>query len=309
MDRVRLALWLVPALVGFALVSACAPRLAAPTRASGELRVLAVETFLADMTQNVAGDRLRVEALMPTGLDPHAFEPTPQDVRRVSESDVLIVNGGGVEAFITKLLQNAGGSAQVVTASAGLASRPLAPGEANAGEGDPHFWLDPTRAVTYVENIRDALARADPAGATVYRANADVYITKLNALDAWIKLEVAAIPPGERKLVTDHDTFGYYADRYGFDVIGMLVPSTSTADSSTAQQLAALIDAIRASHVRAIFLENNSNPQLATQIARDTGARVVTGLFTHSLSEADGPAPTYLKMLEYDTRTIVDSLK
>ncbi|MBI4670226.1 MAG: zinc ABC transporter substrate-binding protein, partial [Chloroflexi bacterium] len=207
--------------------------------------------------------------------------------------------------------ENAGNKYLMLEASKGLPSRALKPGEPHDADnpGDPHFWLDPTQVVKYVENIRDGLTQADPAGAATYKANADAYITKLNALDAKIQATIDALPAAKRKLVTDHDTFGYYADRYGFEIVGMLVPSFSSADSSTAQQLAALIDQIKTSRAQAIFLEQNDNPQVAEQIAKDIGVRVVTGLYTHSTSDANGPAPTYLQMLEYDTQLIVEVLR
>ena len=292
----------------FAL-TACAQT--TPTPDHTTLRVLAVESFLADIAQNVAGDRAQIQTLMPLGVDPHSFEPTPQDIKNVADSKVLIVNGAGFEEFLTKLLENTHSQAIVIEASKGLTSRTLKPDEPHDEDNpvDPHFWLDPTKTIAYVENIRDGLTKADPAGAAVYRANADAYIAKLNALDAQIKNTVSAIPPERRKLVTDHDTLGYYADRYGFEIVGMLVPSFSTADSGTAQQLAALTNKIRASGARAIFVEHNDNPRMAQQIAQEAGVRVVAGLYTHSLSDADGPAPTYLKMLEHNTQLIVDALK
>ena len=276
------------------------------------LRVLAVETFLADITQNVAGDRLKVEALMPLGADPHSFEPTPQDVARVAESDVLIVNGAGFEKFLAPLLQNAGGQRLVIEASAGLTPRVPGTGEgASIGddpEGDPHFWLNPINTIHYVEIIRDGLSQADPAGKDIYARNAQAYIAKLNDLDAWIAAQTAQIPEERRLLVTNHESFGYFADRYGFRVIGAIIPSVSTSASPSAKQLAALIDQIKASGAPAIFLETGSNPQLAQQIAGETGVQVVTDLYTHSVSAAEGPAPTYLELMRYNTSQIVEAL-
>jgi ABC-type Zn uptake system ZnuABC Zn-binding protein ZnuA len=277
------------------------------------LRVLAVETFLADITQNVAGDRLKVEALMPLGADPHSFEPTPQDVARVADSDVLIVNGAGFEKFLTSLLQNAGGKRLVIEASAGLTPRVPPAGEgASIGddpEGDPHFWLNPINTIYYVENIRDGLSQADPAGKEIYARNAQAYIAQLNDLDAWIAAQTAQIPVEHRLLVTNHESFGYFADRYGFRVIGAIIPSVSTSASPSAKQLAALIGQIKASGAPAIFLETGSNPQLAQQIAGETGVQVVTNLYTHSVSAADGPAPTYLELMRYNASQIVEALK
>ena len=294
-------------------VPACAPAPPAAQPAGGSTpNVLATETFLADIAQNVAGDRLKVTALLPIGIDPHSFEPTPQDVAKVSASQVLIVNGAGIEGFLSKLLDNAGGQRQVIVASAGLTSRTPGTGEvrdADHSEGDPHFWLDPNMVVKYVETIRSGLSRVDPAGAAIYARNAEAYSAQLKALDAWIATQVQSIPPGRRLLVTNHESLGYYADRYGFKIIGAVVPSFSTDASPSAQQLARLVNAIKATGARAVFLETGSNPQLAQQVAQEASIQVVADLYTESISPAGGPAPTYIEMMRYNTRAIVDALK
>ncbi len=290
------------------LISGCRGPLGAE---SARPRVLAVATFLADVAQNVAGERLTVEALIPAGVDPHAFEPTPQDVARVAEADVLIINGAGLEAFLGPLLENTVSDARVIEASAGLT--PRAPHEVEEAEehehhheGDPHFWLDPNNVIRYVENIRDGLSQADPGGAAVYAANAASYIAQLRELDAWIVTQVAQIPPERRLLVTNHESLGYFADRYGFRVVGAIVPSASTGASPSAGELAQLIRDIRASGAPAIFLETGANPQLAEQIARETGAKVVTGLYTHSTGSE---APTYIEMMRCNVMAMVETLK
>jgi ABC-type Zn uptake system ZnuABC Zn-binding protein ZnuA len=281
-------------------------------------RVLASESFLADIAQNVAGDRLQVESLIPAGLDPHAFDPTPSDLQRIAESQVLIINGAGFEAWLEPVLKNARGEQTLIEASAGLASRQ--PDKAHAedagsaeehdhGDVDPHFWLDPNNVARYAENIRDGLSKADPAGKEVYAANAAAYLADLRELDAWIKGQVAEIPAERRLLVTNHESFGYFADRYGFKVIGTVIPSFSTGSSPSAQQMAQLTEEIKASGAPAIFLETGSSPQLARQIAGDTGAKVVTDLYTHSLTPADGAAPSYIAMMRHDVRTIVEALR
>ena len=278
------------------------------TQASSLPRVLAVESFLGDIAQNVAGDRLTVEILIPLGVDPHAYQPTPRDAARVTDADVLILNGAGLESFLDSLLQNSGGAHQtVIKAADGLTPLPDPSGE--HPEGDPHFWLDPNNVIKYVENIRDGLSLADPAGATVYATNANAYISGMNALDTWIKSQVQSVPTARRQLVTNHETFGYFAARYGFTIVGAIVPSISSGAAPSAQELAGLIDTIRTSGAPAIFLETGSNLQLADQIASETGVKVVTGLYTHSLSAADGPAATYIDMMKYDVTTIVDALK
>ena len=273
------------------------------------LSILAVETFLADMAQNVAGERLTVESLMPLGLDPHAFQPTPADVAKIADSQVLIVNGSGFEEWLDETLKNAGGERLVVEASAGMQTRKPAESEIVDEAQDPHFWLDPVSATRYVENIRDGLIQADPAGKAIYTQNAEAYMASLNDLDGWIREQVDQIPVERRLLVTNHESFGYFADRYGFKVVGTVLPSVSTGAAPSAGQMAALIEKVRASGAPAIFLETGADPRLADQIAQETGVKLITGLYSHSVTEPGGNAPTYIDMMKYNTTLIVDALK
>lgn len=278
----------------------------------GSLNVVASTSFLADIAQNVAGDRFHVQSLIPVGTDPHAFEPTPSDLRKIAGADLVVVNGGGLEgALLTTIRNDVGGGTRIVNASAGLKSRTPQPGEPplDSGQEDPHFWLDPVLVKTYVANIACAFSKADPAGASAYKANAAAYDKKLDALDAWVKRQVAQIPPQNRKLVMDHASHGYFADRYGFTVVGTVLPSVTTSDTPTAKQLADLTRTIRRAGVKAIFVDASDNPQLAEQIGAETGVKVVTGLLDHSLTGPGGPAPTYIAMVRYDTRQIVEALK
>jgi ABC-type Zn uptake system ZnuABC Zn-binding protein ZnuA len=285
------------------------------------LKVLAAESFLADIAQNVAGDRLKVDTLMPLGMDPHGFEPVPQDVVKLSDSDILIVNGSGFEEWLTKVIGNAGGEHLLIEASTGLQSRNAREGEEavrGPGDptedhdhqaGDPHFWLDPSSVIKYVENIRDGFIQVDPAGKDLYTRNAESYINKLKELDQSIQQQVNTIPENQRLIVTNHESFGYYADRYKFKIIGTIVPSVSSNASPSAQQLARLIDHIKSTKATAIFLETGTNPQLADQISRETGIKVITDLYTHSITATDGPAPTYIDMIKHNTNSIVNALK
>jgi ABC-type Zn uptake system ZnuABC Zn-binding protein ZnuA len=301
-----------------AALSACQSS-STPTPQGG-LMVLAAESFLADIAQNVAGDRHVVEPLLPIGLDPHAFEPTPKDVAKIADSNVLIVNGAGLEQWLANVLESAGGQRLVIEASSGLtpmqrsdeeivcAPTGAADDEHGAG-GDPHFWLDPTLVIRYVENIRDGLSQADPQGKDVYENNASTYIARLEELDAWIAAQVSQIPPERRLLVTNHESLGYFADRYGFKLIGAILPSFSTVASPSAGDLARLADCIETSGTPAIFLETGANPQLAEQLAQETGIRVVAELYSHSITPAGGNAPDYISMMKYNTQAIVDALK
>jgi zinc/manganese transport system substrate-binding protein len=292
------------------LLSACNSPTSPTTSASsdGRPRVLAVESFLADIAQNVAGDRLMVETLLPLDVDPHAYQPRPSDAAKFAESTVLILNGAEYEHFIKPILENADGEKLVIEASAGLTSRPST-SQGEQAAADPHFWLDPNLVITYVENIRDGLSSADPAGAETYQANAEAYIRQLQELDAWIKTQVETLSPEERFLVTNHEALGYYADRYGFTIVGTVIPSLSSESAPSAQEMAALVDQIRSSNVMAIFLDAMDNPALADQIAKETKVKVITDLHLESLTPPEGDAPNYIEMMKYNTDIIVKGCK
>ncbi len=272
------------------------------------IKVLAAETYLADIAQAVAGNRAKVKSLMPLGVDPHSFEPSPQDVIEIANSQVFITVGGGYESWLNKTLNNAGGQRLIIESSKGLTYRTPRPRETN-DQADPHFWLNPINGIKFVENIRDGLIQADPPGKDIYTKNASDYIRKLDELDRWIAQQTTTIPPAKRLLVTNHESLGYFADRYGFTIIGTIIPGISTEASPSAQQLAQLADQIRATHAHAVFLEVGTNLQLANQLTQETGVIVIANLYTETLSPADGPAADYISMLKTDTALIVDALK
>lgn len=296
----RIALVSVVAVVAALVLAGCGK--AKPVAGTGAPAVLAVEPFLADIAQAVAGSRMTVRALMPSGIDPHSYEPAPRDVSAIAESRLLIVNGVGLEKSLEKTLASAGGKRTVVEASAGLVPRMA------GDEPDPHFFLDPLKVVTYVENIRAGLSAFDPAGASQYAENATAYTAKLKDLDAWIRTEVAKIPAPQRMLVTNHESLGYFAESYGFRVVGTVLPGVTTGAAPSARQVAGLVDTLKQSGVRAVFLEEGTDPKLAEQIAREAGIRVVTSLYTHSITDASGPAPSYLAMMRYNVSEIVKAL-
>lgn len=283
------------------------------------LNVLASTTFLADIAQNVAGDRAVVESLLPFGADPHAYQAAPTDVAKIAESNVLILNGVEYEHFIESLLENAGGERLVIEATTGLTPHAMEEheGEEQAEEGeeghdheagDPHMWLDPNLVITYVENIRDGLSEADPEGADSYKANADAYIAQLQELDTFIKEQVNSVPAERRLLVTNHEAMGYFAERYGFEVVDTILPSFSSEASASAQEIAAAVDAVKNSGVPAIFLGEVENADLANQIAAETGVNVVDTLYLESLTDGE-PAATYIDMMKHNVTQIVNALK
>ena len=287
-----------------------------PQSEGGTLNVLASTTFLADIAQNVAGDRVQVESLLPVGADPHAYQAAPSDVSKIAESDVLILNGVEYEHFIEPLLENAGGERLVIEATTGLTPQQMEEhaAEAESGTdheheaGDPHMWLDPNLVITYVENIRDGLSKADPDGAETYAANAEAYIAQLKALDSFIMEQVQSIPAERRLLVTNHEALGYFAERYGFEIVDTILPSFSSEASASAQEIAAAVDAVKNSGAPAIFLGEVENADLANQIASETGVKVVNTLYLESLTDG-APAPTYIDMMKHNVTEIVNGLK
>jgi ABC-type Zn uptake system ZnuABC Zn-binding protein ZnuA len=261
---------------------------------------IAVETFLADISQNIAGERLDIAPLIPIGIDPHEFEPTPDDFTKISKSQLIIINGGGLEGWLEKALKNAASNAYIINASEGLE---------DVKNPDPHYWLDPNYVIDYVKNIKDGLIKEDPQGKDIYLKNSENYISKLKDLDNWIKNEVSIIPEDKRLLVTNHESMGYFAKRYGFKIIGTIIPNVSSDASVSAKEFADLVEKIKASGAKAIFLETGSNPVLAKQLADETGIKVIYNLYTHSLSDKNGEAPTYIDMMKFNIKVIVDSLK
>jgi ABC-type Zn uptake system ZnuABC Zn-binding protein ZnuA len=267
--------------------------------------ILTSTPLLADVTRAVAGERVRVESLLGVGVDPHSYQPTPQDVARISESRLIIVNGVEYEHFLESLFESAGGERTIVEASTGIVPREEAESEHRL---DPHLWLDPNHMIVYVENIREALTHLDPEGGPVYKTNAVAYTAELHELDSWILEQVGQIPAEKRLLVTNHEAFGYFAERYGFTVVGTVVESFSSNASPSARQLAGLIDQIRSSGAPAIFLDASDNPTFARQIAAETGVRVVTDLYLESLTDG-APAATYIDMMKHNVAQIVNALK
>ena len=275
--------------------------------APGErLRVLATTSIVADVVAAVRGEGVEVTALVPRGVDPHSFEPTPQDVRRVAEAQVVFENGLGLEAFLGDLVRNAGTGAPLVSVSAGIDRLPAGVDAAHGG-WDPHTWLDPQNVIAWTETIEASLVALDPQGATDYARNAKAYRAQLESLDAEVEALLAGIPEAQRTLVTDHEEFAYFARRYGFTILGTVIPAPSAAAEPSAQELAALESVIRTTGVRAVFVSSVVSPALARQVAEDTGVQLVT-LYAHSLSDASGPAPTYIDMMRLNARLIAEAL-
>ncbi len=298
----RLGAW-GTALVVLALAG-CA---AAPNPRTTRPKAVATINILADFAAQVAGDRVEVTSLIPVGGDPHTYEPVPKDVQKVAEAQIVFYNGLGLEKWLEELVENAGGQRVSVELTRGL--RPAVQTEGRyRGDPDPHLWMDPVFAKTYVQNVRDALVRFDPPGRAAYEQNAARYLRELDLLDAWIREQVAHLPPERRKLVTTHDAFRYFGQRYGFRVVGTIW-GISTEDEPSAQEIARLVDRIRAERVPAVFVETTINPKLMERVAREAGVRVGRKLYGDSLGPPGSDADTYVKMMRHNVRAMVEALR
>ncbi|MCC7103962.1 MAG: zinc ABC transporter substrate-binding protein [Chloroflexi bacterium] len=284
------------------LVAACgSPRPA--DMQPGRLKVATSITPLADMIERVGGDRVEVVALVPRGARPEDYAPTPANVAVVSTAKVFFANGFGLEDYLTSTIESAGNDQiAVVRLSEGL---PVL-SSFGGGSGNPHLWLNPRNGIAYVEVIRQTLGRIDPAGSGVYDTNAAAYTAELQALDAALEQQVAQIPPANRYLVSMHDAYPYYAERFGLKYLA-IVSANPGADPS-AQDYAALVQVVRDNHVRAVFGEAGFSDRFIRQLAADTGATYVAGLYTDSLSQGP-PADTYAHLLQATTDAVVRALK
>lgn len=301
----------------FSLLIIAGPLLSACTggkpSAGEKLQVLATTSIVADVVRQVGGEYVQVTTLLPLGADPHTFEPRPQDVVAIANAKIVFANGAGLEEFLEPLLESARATDKLVEVSVGIELLPLGEehpeGEEHPHEGgDPHTWMDPNNVLVWVENIAAALSEADPAHAAAYQANAEAYAADLRALDEWIRRQVARVPAENRYLISDHAVFGYFAHEYGFTQLGTITGSFSSGASPSAQELAALEDRIRAYGVKAVFVGADVNPNLARQVAEDTGVKLVP-LYHGSLTDASGPASTYLEFMRYNVTAIVAALQ
>ena len=261
---------------------------------------------VADMIENVGGNRVEVVALVPPGGEPEDFDPTPADAVAVSKARIFFANGLGLEAYLEDLIESAGNpQLEVITLSEGAAT--LAGfGQGEEDGGNPHLWLDPQNAIAYVDAIQLALRRVDPAGANTYDANAAMYRNKLKQLDAYIQTQVDTLPQNRRVLVTTHDAFPYFAKRYGFTYLAVV--SANPDSDPSAQEYAALVKTVKDNKVKAVFGETGFSERTISQLAADTGAMFVGELYTDTLSE-EPPTNTYIGAMTYNTDTIVSALK
>lgn len=283
--------------------------LAAEASAQAPLKVVASFSILADMVKNIGGEHVEVTTLVGPDGDAHVYQPTPADARAVATARVLVVNGFDFEGWMGRLVKATNFKGVHVVATRGVSSHSMI--EIEEGKKrkviDPHAWQDLQRGMTYVRNIADGLASADPARAEQYKANAEAYLGKLRELDAWIVAELAAIPKERRKVITSHDAFAYFGRRYGITFRAPV--GVSTESEASAKDVAALITQIRKESIRAIFVENMSDPRLLQQLASEAEAAVGGTLYADALSGPSGPASSYIDMFRHNVTQLVTAMR
>lgn len=270
------------------------------TQDGGKFKVVTTFTIIADIARNVAGDAAVVESITKAGAEIHDYQPTPQDIVRAQGADLVLWNGMNLERWFEKFFENVRDVPGVVV-SEGVAPKGISEGP-YTGKPNPHAWMSPTSALIYVENIRKALGLYDPDNAAIYDANAAAYAAQITALDAPLRARLASIPDAQRWLVTSEGAFSYLARDYAMKEL-YLWPINAD-QQGTPQQVRKVIDAVRANAIPVVFSESTVSDKPARQVAKETGATYGGVLYVDSLSEADGPTPTYLKLLEVTVDTI-----
>jgi ABC-type Zn uptake system ZnuABC Zn-binding protein ZnuA len=285
------------------LVLAAAAVLAACGAGDGDAgtsgtRIVATTSQVGDLARAVAGERAGVRQILQPNSDPHEYEPRPSDVKAVADAAIVLRSGGDLDDWLDGVLDNAGSGAKVATLI------DVAQTRTENGKIDPHWWHNPRNAIRAVARIRDVLIEADGRGRATYTANADRYTKRLRALDRAVASCMDAIPPAQRRLVTDHDALGYFADRYDIDVIGTVIPALSTQAQASAGEVARLVRTIRSAGVTTIFPESSASAKLTRAIARDAGATVGPALYADTLGPNGSAGATYVGSLRFNARAL-----
>ncbi|NIF23357.1 metal ABC transporter substrate-binding protein [Candidatus Pantoea multigeneris] len=279
--------------------------LLSPLTMAKTVNAVASFTVLGDIVKEVGGSHVNVKSLVGPNGDPHTFEPTPKDSQELNQADVVFVSGLGLEGWLDRLVKASGYKGHPVVASTGISTRKMV----DDGETitDPHAWNSMANGVVYATNVMNALIKADPEDAADIRKSGERYIQQLQQLDSWAKQSFAAIPAEKRKVLTSHDAFGYFGQRYGVEFKAPV--GFSTEAEASASDVAALIKQLKAEHINTYFMENQTDPRLVKQIASETGAQAGGELYPEALSEANGPAPTYVAAFKHNVELMLASMK
>jgi zinc/manganese transport system substrate-binding protein/manganese/iron transport system substrate-binding protein len=285
------------------LAAGCAEQSGPWRDGAAGLRVVATTTQVADFARNVGGDRVDLVTLLKPGIDAHDYEPSPADLDAIARADLVIENGVGLEEWLGDTIESSGFDGPVVDASQGVRLRVV------GGEPDPHIWQDPRNAMVMAANIERGLAGAEPAAAAQFEANLAAYTKQLKTLDAETERQIDSL--ASRKVVTNHDAFGYYLDRYHLELVGSVIPSFDSSAELSGRDIRELVAKIRATGAEAIFSETSLPPRTAETIGREAGVKVVVGedaLYGDALGPPGSDGDTYLKMIRHNTTTIVGNL-
>jgi zinc/manganese transport system substrate-binding protein len=275
-----------------------------------KLKVVTTFSILGDMVRNVGGERVEVATLVGPNGDAHVYSPTPADGRRLTEAKIVFTNGLKFEGWIDRLVKSSGTRAEKIEAAKGV--KPLKSNDEGHGHdhghggSDPHAWQSIVNAKIYVANIRDALIAADEAGKATYEANAASYLERLDEVETEVKGLVARIPPERRRIITSHDAFRYFEEAYGIDFVAP--QGVSTESEASAKDVARIIQQIRRETIAAVFVENVSDARLMERIAKETGAKIGSRVYSDALSEPNGPAGTYIDMMRHNIRAFSAAL-
>jgi len=277
-------------------------------QAADPIKVAASFSVLGDMLKQIGGDRVDVTTFVGPNGDAHVYEPTPGDAKTLAASAVLVVNGLGLEGWMSRLQKSSGFKGKVVTATTGIKTRQMEEEEHGKTRKitDPHAWQSLANGRIYVANIRDGLIAADPTGRDTYEANAKKFLTDIDAVEQEVKDSIAKLPPARRKIITTHDAFGYFGATYGMEFIAP--EGVSTESEASAKDVAKIIRQIKAEKIPAVFLENVTDHRLLDQIAKESGAKVGGTLYSDALSEPNGPAATYLDMFRNNIQALTAAL-
>ena len=285
---------------------AAAVLFAGPVSAAERIRVSSFSTILTEVVQQVGGDRVAVTAHVKPGIDPHEFEPKPADLKTVGGAQLVLLSAKHMEGYVSKLREATGGKGNFLEVGDGFASLKMAD-EGNPAKTveDPHWWHSVGNVAKAAKIVRDALTKISPGDAATFSTNTERYLTRLEALEKWAKLKLAELPRNQRKLVTSHDAFQYFARENGFTIYA--IEGVSSSDQPSSKRVADLIRIVKEQGVKAVFTESIENPKVLKEITRETGAVIGGELFADGLG--DGKAATYEGMYQHNVATIVDALK